>query len=415
MKRAWILAPAVLVILFIGLLSMNRASDTGSHILFGFSAGTQSSASSLPVDSSEMLQNQRARLSQALRLLHALELRDSAVAVLRARQPADTQQFRVEVSGTEATSSDIETFTRLLEMQWDQLNLGQPIHPIVAVVRIDSVRSDFSDDLDLSEAGGSDIAFGPPPPGTSGACLTVVRIALPPRQANVQTEIRARALSAPMLGLCAYYAAFGPPGRGVAAWLEARDYDVARASWTLDDRMPAQKLKASHYILHPLHRVAGEDEQLSTSPLAVALQRCTDGEASACRDLVLAPGLRPGTPTHDGSTLPSAPAAAGTVEYFELTTESSRSVTDRFLAALVANDGRGRFERFWKSDADAPIAFERAMGQPLGDWVRTWVHHTIGNTVRGTRLPILTWLICLAILLAAGIAISSISEGRVVR
>lgn len=194
------------------------------------------------------------------------------------------------------------------------------------------------------------------------------------------------------LGPCAFHAAFGNPGHAVQRWLGARRYDLALNPWwergsdsgrsgrftaQLDpDVNPWFWLDAYHY-----------------PPLAVA---CLAGRSVACWASVLA-------------------AAAD---------DSSRVVTttrwwqrqqlvggDHYLADVVREVGRPRFQEFWNSEAPVDTALTAALRQPIGDWTRAWQARFVPRIRLGPSASLGSSLLGV-ILAALSVALVAWSVGR---
>ncbi|MEX2283478.1 MAG: hypothetical protein WEE89_13425 [Gemmatimonadota bacterium] len=413
MRRALIPGAVLTTVIVIGIVLRSRTAYHDWVFAIGFGGWAELSSTER---NTRLAMGSQARLQEAVRTLHAYELRDSIAHDMRAHPLADTQSFRVLVTGGAATANDSVMFTRELERQWRQLNIQQSLLPVFAVIHIDSSRltqQTAANEVTAYEAQGSDIAFAAPA-SNAETCLTVVRIVVPPMKSTGSIDPRRAALTAPLLGPCAYYAAFGRPGRGIEAWLTERDYDVARASWRQSDTLLSQRPDATHLYLHPLYQEM-PPQRPTPAELKLALQRCVDGRPDACGSLVLDPALQVRSAgTIDGSTLPIG-LLTNTIPDLMLYREGRIPVGDRFLAAVVANSTHQQFASLWKADEPVEVAFRNALGQPIGDWVRNWVHHTIGFTVRGTVVRPLTVLVSVALLLAGFWVASMVATGRVIR
>lgn len=157
----------------------------------------------------------------------------------------------------------------------------------------------------------------------------------------------------PGLGLCAYYAAFGNPGREIGRWLAARDYDLAILPLWSRARTPGsgQRLleRDQPWFWWQVYR---------HQPAGVA---CLAGRREGCRSAVMG-GPQPGhDPSHlvliDRRWWRRPPALAG---------------GERYLADVVRSVGHERFLRFWNSELPADSALAEALRMPVGDWTRRW-------------------------------------------
>jgi hypothetical protein len=188
------------------------------------------------------------------------------------------------------------------------------------------------------------------PEATDGErCVVLVRI----RDSTVAqlTDLGERSL----LGPCAYFAAFGKPGRAVHQWLEATNYrgirvpdwDMARAP-TIDE--------ASLYTLTPEARW------------------CLTGKPGGCARALnrhAVPG--PATRVVDGNTSGEASRHR---------TLRLGDASPRFLADAVRELGAPRFAQFWTSSAPLDSAFAGAASMPLDDWTAHWLERSYGKPKR---------------------------------
>lgn len=156
-----------------------------------------------------------------------------------------------------------------------------------------------------------------------------------------------------VLGPCAFYAAFGSPGRPVRQWLAARNFDVALyPGWTSTDRPSgAEQLRYGPrgWWWDGIYR----------SPAATV--GCLGGRSPACRAAVL------------------RGAAAGDDSVARVVSADNRWWVgqslipgERYLADVAAAIGRERFLRFWNSPLPVDTSLTLALGQPIGDWTVTW-------------------------------------------
>jgi hypothetical protein len=304
---------------------------------------------------------------------------------------------------------------------WLETGIDSPHVSVVAVVAIDTPRAASASDVadrTWVESHGYDVAFSPPSAGRPDPCIAVVRFVVGGSEDMNPDLIAARAAAyAP--GLCAFYARFGTPGGRIGEWLAAREFDVARRTLrsTSGGLAPRRPNGFAHEVMHPLRdwqametvRVqppGGAPEEVPHDPLADATAlRCADGDRSACSRLVLDPTLRMPAGVRDltGATLFGG--RADSVPALLLSEGWSPVVIEPFLAGVLNVEGPEHFAQFWKSSDPPVIAFERAFGRPLDDWVYDWMRHTIGPTRRATRIavsPILT----AACFLAFGLAVA---------
>ena len=200
-----------------------------------------------------------------------------------------------------------------------------------------------------------------------------------------------------LLGPCAFYGAFGPPGAGVAAWLRSTDgvpaldaaYFVGAASGG-----PAEHWSAMEWRRQPW--------------LAPDFEACAAGRADRCGAAVLAPG-EPWPWWYPpqfrfGSQL-SAPGVLNLGRLRRAGFYRLDVLEADLLDGLLRGIGPQRFAALWRSDEALDQAFAAAVGQPLGVWTMHWVQQRIGKAPRGPTVPLpaaLGTLLLIGLAVAAG-------------
>ena len=189
------------------------------------------------------------------------------------------------------------------------------------------------------------------------------------------------------LGPCVLLSAFGPPGAGVRAWLDATHYGSARSNlWlgTSSGYLDGNGSSPWAWLYDPTARYATQIEgfslirSLGGQPFAELLAppywygapgiRCLDGDAAACEESVLHSAVMrapdSGFPAH--LTRPGLSRVPG------VTLATPRPPAEFFVSDLIRDQGRERFSAFWKSDQPFDRAFATAFGEPLGRWTARW-------------------------------------------
>jgi hypothetical protein len=186
------------------------------------------------------------------------------------------------------------------------------------------------------------------------------------------------------LGPCAFYAAFGSPGRPVREWMAERNFDLALyPAWTANDRPSSAEWSRSG------PRGWWWDAIYRSPPATVA---CLGGRPLACRAAVLR-------------------GAAGPADSVSrvVTTEGrwwlgqSLVPGERYLADVAAEIGPQRFLRFWNSPLPVDTSLTLALGQPIGDWTVRWERRFSGPLPLGPAAPFTAAALSL---LAAAIAVT---------
>ncbi|HKS06183.1 MAG TPA: hypothetical protein VJR92_07695 [Gemmatimonadaceae bacterium] len=157
----------------------------------------------------------------------------------------------------------------------------------------------------------------------------------------------------PVLGPCAWYGAYGMPGRGIAAWLDSTHH----AALLSDHRRTVMK----SYQSRPARPERGGLTLADWYGEPTTMLACVSKRASACEALLQKPIRYDQVRRLDVST----PGFAG----------SGRTLSDYenvhagyVLAELERQLGADAFLAFWKSDLPFPEAFAAARGERLSTW-----------------------------------------------
>lgn len=180
------------------------------------------------------------------------------------------------------------------------------------------------------------------------------------------------------LGACAFFAAFGLPGREIEQWLAARDYNVAMdPDWQLPRHTPppADELSAIQWVEFTLAR-AGlaprpeffyEIEEGSVYWDSFTGSACAAGDRVACQQYFFstppAPDMR-----HRGMPVP------GVIPFRPWWSSQAYGA----LAALVRDQGPDRFAKFWRSNLPPEQAFDHAFTVPFDRWAPGWARTVYG-------------------------------------
>jgi len=194
------------------------------------------------------------------------------------------------------------------------------------------------------------------------------------------------------LGPCAFYAAFGSPGRPVRRWLGERNFDLTLYPvWTPTDR--PNSTERSRFG----PRGWWWDAVYRSPPATVG---CLGGRPLACRAAV----LRDATNTDD-----SVPRVVMTEGRWWL--GQSLIPGERYLADVAAEVGPERFLRFWNSPLPVDTALTLALGEPIGDWTARWERRFSRPLPLGPAAPL--GATALALLVAAiAVALAALGASR---
>lgn len=198
------------------------------------------------------------------------------------------------------------------------------------------------------------------------------------------------------LGPCAFYAAYGVPGRTVRQWLGSQSYDLALnpdwngagGGWLRSWFRDASTKQWRWSLLH-----GGFPGRLSATALA-----CLGGQPEACHDAVLE-GANDALPD-------SASRFVVTQDWWRRRTRLLES--DRYLADVARDVGPERFRRFWNSAAPVETALATALKMSIGEWTERWQRRFAPTLPLGAAAPASA---CALGLLLGALAVSSAAVG----
>ena len=156
------------------------------------------------------------------------------------------------------------------------------------------------------------------------------------------------------LGPCAFYAAYGTPGRSVRSWLAARNWDVAL--YLVTHGIAGDRFSSVNFLGEPRYSWYW-DGVYSFPPATVA---CLAGRSDGCRSAVL-----------EGADDDARIAVPEIVRLEQGWWRKQRLLPgERFLADVAQDVGRDRFQTFWTSvlRMHAPWHMEP---QWLGRWLQS--------------------------------------------
>ena len=222
------------------------------------------------------------------------------------------------------------------------------------------------------------------PEGTDGrTCLVIVPTG----------GIRTLAVdTAGILGPCAYYAAFGRPGPGVAGWLRATHYYSALESDWLSPRPRIEPPGLEDLLAY---RSWGQAlSLLGHVGLSLDGTGCAAGKLDRC-----------------AAYLDQTPWFEGFSQRRTFTFISERWIWWRgrdeyvwYLADLIREMGRDRFGEFWRSPLPRDSAFAAAFGVSMTEWTHRWIASRRPNVRVGSAIRLTSALlgVLLAAILVAG-------------
>jgi len=174
------------------------------------------------------------------------------------------------------------------------------------------------------------------------------------------------------LGPCAFYAAYGNPGKPVRHWLANRSFDVALSpSWNAPGNLEnttwwLTEFRTGHWWWEMIYR---------NPPSTVA---CLGGRPAGCREAVLK-GVEYGF--DDSLPRVIAPARRWWLRQGLVPGE-------RYLADVAREVGRERFLRFWTSSQPVDTALAEALKTPVGRWTERWERRYVPKVPLGAAAPL---------------------------
>ncbi|NIR46232.1 MAG: hypothetical protein GWN99_17530 [Gemmatimonadetes bacterium] len=295
-------------------------------------------------------------LQQTRAELRTLELRDSLLSYAEAAPAGSGAGLVIAGDATPARKAEGR---HLLER-----NLTLPEADGAGVTPVIGIEVDSVEYREESRTW----AFGPrftyflPAAVDGGRCVAISHLRWVPTvftYQSVETQI-GRAL-----GPCAYFSSFGPPGSGIADWLEPVDYMPASdAAWRTEDPKGPQPGPES-------------DRALARGWRWPHLVACAAGNEDACRA---------GLTAKEAYWYRRDPRNPNVVRRHSFETSALGPRFDRYLSDLLIEMGEERFRRFWSSDAVLDAAFRDAFGLEMADWTMRWARAQVGRP-RGGPLP----------------------------
>jgi hypothetical protein len=192
------------------------------------------------------------------------------------------------------------------------------------------------------------------PESVDGArCLTIVRL-------RGVSEAHVNALrNQSLVGVCAFFAAFGLPGNYIRSWLGAQQYRfVRRSDWSVA-RAPA--IDASS--MYALGDFGG---------------RCLTGTLGSCDSALGLEQAASLQPKIAGNRLSGVLEAARPGQIASGPGPTLGDAEGELFADMVRDIGPERFRRFWTSDSAPGDAFMAATGEPFAIWTQRWLNRVYG-------------------------------------
>src|SRR2546422_4063695 len=333
---------------------------------------------------------------------------DGALRLLRVRR--QLQRLVRQATATSlvvvSESSDVATAPppiadSAIHLAWRQLGLGETKVRVAVVIQL--ATSFAARDRPLPDEGSA--VYLAPDSTDRTTCIAVVSAGSWWTRA-FSGDLRGRAPFEAVvqflkagLGPCAFYAAYGTPGKSVRGWLVARGWDLAM---TLDAGARGRQGSSLIGMADPRYPWYW-DAIYALPPMAIA---CLASRPEGCRAAVLA-GVS------DDPVIPF-PDIVGMDRRWWRT--NPRLVEGRrFLGDVAREVGRDRFLSFWTSPLPVDTALAATLKRPVGEWTADWQRDFVRPIRLGPAPPLGGVAIALAIAILAVALVSVTASRRQVR
>jgi hypothetical protein len=220
------------------------------------------------------------------------------------------------------------------------------------------------------------------PRSASDRCTVITRVSESRRISGLIATLWIPTTEDDLLGPCAYYRAFGMPGRQIDAWLRIHGWSFAgRGSWTR--AAPSLAAVRGYWVQGaPLIDLGASARRLGEQRQEFTTERtaCGIGDAGACDTAIATPTFGDRITLMNGNLMvrPYADLGRARESYWYYGNRPFGRAQPYFLADVVREEGREKFSRFWTSDDAVPVAFEKATGESLGEWTSRWLLEQYG-------------------------------------
>jgi hypothetical protein len=335
--------------------------------------------------------HEQADLSQATDKLRLLQLRDSILdRVAREKRTLSGFVLREDAALSDSLRSWVDRAAR--DGRSEQASSTK--YPVVLAVILDSAHTVQGLPRQTARGGFSIDVFPPVANVGQGSepCLTILRLRFDLStpavygQRFMQRALTSARNSAALRGPCAFYAAFGPPGAGVASWLTATNWRVARfGDWS----RPSVPLENPYGYGRPqirgIERLFYPDERwLLRGDLSSDALSCVAGRGDRCRHALLSP-----TPDARGRSRANILTTNGFEIGFSFMTFRGRplgSAEGWVLSDMVRSLGPERFATFWHSPLAPADAYRAATAQGIDEWTMEWARRVYGTEKLGPQV-----------------------------
>jgi hypothetical protein len=365
--------------------------------------GVTSSGKSVFVGQS--LQGTRAR-QHAQALAEQWRNVDAAVRLLEDRQRVKQDSVRASPTivfrGATLSPSSVRNIETVMDSVWRGLGLGETKVRVTLVIELQRSSGSADSPTPLQDR----VAYLTPDTTDRTTCMASLPagpywtlVILGKRDARHEGFGRFAQWLQAGLGPCAFYAAYGTPGRPVGSWLAARNWDVGL--YLGSHGIAGERFSSLDLMGNPSSPWYWD--RVYAFPAATVA--CLAGRPSGCRAAVLAGAA-------DEGTIP--------IPNFILVERRWWRVQhllpgERYLGDVARTVGRDRFLSFWTSGQPVDTALAAALKRPVGEWTADWERAFVRPIRLGPTPPLGGMAIALAIGALALAIVAGTASRRQVR
>jgi len=367
--------------------------------------GVKSSDKSVFVGQS--LQGTRAR-QHAQALAEEWRNADAAVRLLEDRRRVKRDSFRASHTiifrGATLSPNTVHNVDAVMDSMWRDLGLGETKVRVTLVIELQRSSGSADSPTPLQDR----VAYLTPDSTDRTTCMASLPAGpywtsfilgkLEARYEGFAVARLAQWLEAG-LGPCAFYAAYGTPGRSVESWLAARHWDVGLY-------LGSHGIAGERFSSLDLMGDPGSpwywDGVYSFPPATVA---CLAGRRSGCRAAVLAGAA-------DEGTIPIPKVILVERRWWRV---QHLLPGERYLGDVARTVGRDRFLDFWTSGQPVDTALAAALKRPVGEWTADWERGFVQPIRLGPAAPLGGVVIALTIAVFAIVLVAGTASRRQIR
>jgi hypothetical protein len=327
----------------------------------------------------------------------------AAMTLLRATHDGEWPDSRmaedlptVVVDGPDSIASLLRPLlTAAMDTVWRQVGLGATK---VGVVVVFAVPRPGTYRLAPAEQLGGDPSYLLPDSTDRTTCAVFIPAGywtINLQRRRLERDPRFREWLKGALGPCAFYAAYGNPGKPVRRWLARRNFDLAM----LPDWIRPGGSQQAFWWLRDFRTGGWWWETIYGFPATTVA--CLGGRPSGCREAVLE-GMR-------GNLDDSLPRVVTPVRRWWQ--RQGLVPGERYLADVARDVGRERFLRFWNSPEPVDTALAAALEMPVGEWTARWERRFVPRLPLGPTAPASAALLAL-LLGGSAVAIVALAARR---